>query len=404
MRVFGWFLVAALIGCGSGDPRDIPRERHTDDLSGIEGRGTLRVLIEADEGYLPRDGDPLVLEREVAEEFARRRGLEIEFVPVERFADLVPSLLEGLGDVVAANLTVTEAREERVDFTQPVDRSHETIVVAADVPAPRTIDDLEGSVGARTGTSFLETARLLAAEHDGIVVREFSGAIGNDALIDSLAAGAVDYLIQDSNRLDVLLGYRDEIQRGPVITSARPLAWAVRPENPQLLRALDAFLFEMQLLHRDDEVYVEDLSSLRARGRIRMITRNTAATYFLWRGQLMGFEYELAKRFAQEQGLRLEVVVAPSYDEMLPMLLRGEGDFVAAFLTTTPERREVAAFSRAYHTATEVLVGRRGEASIDAVADLAGRAITVRRSSAYWSHLDSQIGRASCRERVCHRV
>jgi len=381
--------VATLLGCGPGTPSKIQRELHTDDLPGILTRGTLRVLVEADdERYLPRDGDPIVLERDVASEFAERHGLEIEFVPVDRFSDLVPSLLEGKGDVIAANLTVTPERAERIAFTQPIDRSFETIVLRAGETPPRTIDGLKGVIGARRGTTFLETARQLGDELEDVTTREFIGAIGNEALIDSLAAGVVDYLIQDSNRLDVLLGYRSEIQRGPVIRAARPLAWAVRPTNPALMRALDAFLFEMQLLHRDDELYVEDLPSLKTRGRLRMITSNSASTYFLWRGRLMGFEYELVRHFAREQGLRLEVVVAPSYDDMLPLLLRGEGDLVAAFLTPTEARREQVAFSRPYHTATEVLVGRRAGSAIDSVPDLAGRTITVRESSSYWTHLE----------------
>ncbi|HKK71989.1 MAG TPA: transporter substrate-binding domain-containing protein [Candidatus Krumholzibacteria bacterium] len=391
MRYWICILIVTLAACGPGDGDERPAPRYTDDLTGIEARGTLRVLVEVDDDqYLPRRGDPLVREREIAREFARRRGLEVEFVSLDRFADLVPALLEGRGDVLAANLTVTDARSERVAFTQPIDRSHETVVAAADSPVPSTIDDMDGTIGVRRGTSFLETAELLAAEHDAVDVRVFEGSIGNEDVLDSLVAGVVDYTIQDSNRLDVLLGYREGIRRGPVITSARPLAWAVRPDNPALLQALDAFLFELHLLQPEERIYVEDLSALRERGHLRMITRNNAATYFLWRGQLMGFEYELAKKFAADQGLRLEVVVAPSHDDLLPMLRAGEGDFAAAFLTPTDERRDAGvAFSRPYHWASEVLVGRRGEAAIDSIADLGGRTVTVRRSSAYWTHLEA---------------
>jgi membrane-bound lytic murein transglycosylase F len=71
------------------------------------------------------------------------------------------------------------------------------------------------------------------------------------------------------------------------------------------------------------------------------------------------------------------------------MLAAGEGDFVAAFLTATPERIEDGvSFSRAYHFATEFVVGRSTENPMTSPADLAGRTIVVRRSSSYWTHLE----------------
>ncbi|NIR60634.1 MAG: hypothetical protein GWO02_14550, partial [Gammaproteobacteria bacterium] len=52
-----------------------------------------------------------------------------------------------------------------------------------------------------------------------------------------------------------------------------------------------------------------DLPEIERSRTLRVATRNSAANYFVWRGQLLGFEYELAQRFAKELGLRLEVVV-----------------------------------------------------------------------------------------------
>ena len=116
-----------------------------------------------------------------------------------------------------------------------------------------------------------------------------------------------------------------------------------------------------------------------------MLVRNNAASYFLWRGELLGFEYELARRYAKKNGMRLEVVVPPSHEAMLPWLQEGRADIAAGFLTPTEARKAMGVeFSRPYHFAPELVVRRAGETGLDAPEDLAGRSIVVRRSSRLW--------------------
>jgi membrane-bound lytic murein transglycosylase F len=397
-------LTAILVGamaCGPADPdggdpvetlvldHGEIRERYTGDFAEILARGSLRVLVESeDDRPLPRRGDPVERERELATAFAQRHGIDVHFVPMDTFAALLPALEAGIGDVVAANLTATPQRREKFAFSLALDLASEVLVLRAGDTVPGPDAELRGRIGIRAGTTFDDTARDLASRHDQLEVVVFPGSDTAESVLDSLVAGAIDFAIEDDNRLEVFLGYREDVQAGPPLTIQRPLAWAVRPTNPRLLEELNAFLHEQRLLGGTAEPGVADLPQLKERGRIRMITRNNAATYFLWRGEVLGFEYELAHRFAEHHDLRLEVVVAPTHDDLLPMLLAGEGDFVAAFLTATPEREEEGVkFSRPYHFASEVVVGRGSEKPMGSVADLSGRRIAVRRSSAYWSTL-----------------
>ncbi len=61
------------------------------DLPEIRARGTLRVLVLGDEDDPPisRDGTPSALDRELREDFARRQGLKMETVWVERRHDVL---------------------------------------------------------------------------------------------------------------------------------------------------------------------------------------------------------------------------------------------------------------------------------------------------------------------------
>jgi membrane-bound lytic murein transglycosylase MltF len=69
------------------------------DLPEIRARGALRVLVVGDEAEPPiqRDGTPAALDRDLAEDFARRQGLKLEIVWIERRHDVIGELLGGRG-------------------------------------------------------------------------------------------------------------------------------------------------------------------------------------------------------------------------------------------------------------------------------------------------------------------
>ena len=381
--------------------QELPRLQHQGDLDVIREHGVLRLLLERQtDSYLPRFGDALFSERQLAQRFGERLGLKVEVVYVDRFTDLLPALIAGRGDLVAANLSVTPERRSKVEFTDPIGSSQDTLVFAAVTQPPTDNAALVGSVAAREGTTLLQTAYQLAEQHQALQVVSVSPNVANEALFDQLVDGEVDLLVQDSNVLATALAYRSDIRAGSVVGEPLPLAWAVRPDANLLLAALNDYLREYRLLGEAQLRYVADVDEIRDRGRLRMITRNNAATYFLWRGQLLGFEYELAERFADDLGVTLDVIVAPSHEQLLPMLEAGEGDFVAAYLVPTEDRKTQAAFSRPYHFASEVVVGRKAETPMTSVDDLNGRTIVVRRSSAYWETLKALQDRSDLEFKV----
>lgn len=364
----------------------------TGDLPAIKARGTLRILSpreNAAEGYLLRDGSPLDLERKLATKFALKAGLEPVFVEVAHCEELIPALLAGQGDLIAANLTVTEARKTQMAFTVPVGNTREFIVSRATDTRLKKPADLAGrTVAIQQGTSFWDTVGTLRKRHPKIKLKTLPGNLSSEEILDMVAFEEIDVTVENSNVLAHALRDRDDVAPALQISNDRPLAWGVRPDNAQLLNALDRFLTQEQLTRQQAVTYRDDLDGIKPRKVIRLLTRNTAATYFLWRAELLGFEYELAKEFARQNELRLEVVVAPSYQQLIPMLLEGKGDFIAAFMTPTEQRRAHGlAFSRPYHYASEVVVARRDEPPVNSVEDLKGRRIVVRRSSSYWETL-----------------
>jgi membrane-bound lytic murein transglycosylase F len=169
------------------------------------------------------------------------------------------------------------------------------------------------------------------------------------------------------------------------VTGSRPLAWGIRQSNPMLRDTVDAFLAQALPPAADRPTrQVGDLADIRARKVLRVLTRNNSTSYFIWRGQLMGFEHDLAAAFARSQGLQVEFVVAPTRASLSTWLLEGVGDLVAAGLTRGDSAEGLVAYSRSYHRVVEMAVTDTADTSLRTVADLAGRTIAVRVSSPYW--------------------
>ncbi|MFP4533955.1 MAG: membrane-bound lytic murein transglycosylase MltF [Desulfobacterales bacterium] len=128
------------------------------------------------------------------------------------------------------------------------------------------------------------------------------------------------------------------------------------------------------------------LSRILNRGEITVITDNSAHGYYIYREEPMGFEYDLAKAFADYIGVELNVIT-PGWDAMFGALKSGKGDFIASSLTRTVNREARVDFSREYMAVQQQVVVRKGKARINAVEDLNGRIIHIRSQTSYHERL-----------------
>ena len=94
-------------------------------------------------------------------------------------------------------------------------------------------------------------------------------------------------------------------------------------------------------------------------GTLKIITRNSPSTYYQDRDQESGFEFELAQLFAQYLGVKLEVQVADSLDDLITEVESGNVAFAAAGLTKNAQRAERVQFADSYMDVTHKLVYRR---------------------------------------------
>jgi len=74
---------------------------------------------------------------------------------------------------------------------------------------------------------------------------------------------------------------------------------------------------------------VGDLQQIKDSGELVVLTLYSSTSYFNYRGQEMGFQYELSEQFAKSLGVKLRVVVARNVQGLIKKLLAGGGDNIA---------------------------------------------------------------------------
>jgi len=126
----------------------------------------------------------------------------------------------------------------------------------------------------------------------------------------------------------------------------------------------------------------DHLQEIRDAGVLRVITRNGPTTYYQDRGGPTGFEYELAQRFADYLGVKLEIETEPSLDVLFDNLSRRRIDLAAAGLAITNDRLHTFQFGPAYMDIEQLVLTRADRPAPQAEADLRNLRIHVIAGSA----------------------
>ncbi len=356
---------------------------------------TLTVLTwSGDETYLPRAGYPLDLELQYLQRFCQDNKLELQQVPVESFNQLIPMLLAGKGDVISANLTITNKRKKQLVFTQAFINTQEYLLMGKSSKSLPSGKDLNGrEVVIQKSKSYHKTALGLKKAYPELKIRYIDDNISAEKLYDNLASGEYDLSIQDKNLLNSALQYRDDIKISLQASGKRDIAWALAPKSKTLLKQLNQFLQQQKLTAPLKKATQKTATSqakskwqqIKQNNTVRFVLRNNLSSYYIWRGELLGFNYELAKQFAKEHKLRYEIIVAPDNVSMMDYLLEDKADIALGYLTPTQQRRQKGIeFSRPYHYASELVIAQDSVDAIKNTSDLSGHTIHARPSSSYW--------------------
>ncbi len=358
------------------------------DLPDIREHQTLRLIAPRFDGKesLPRERVSIQSYQQLAEEFTEHLNLEPQWVFVDGLQGLIPALIGGRGDLIVTNMTVTRERQQHVRFANPINQIREVVVTRKDLPI-KTRDDIAGlTFVVPKGSAAKKTLdKILSEQPELFSVTTVDTQLGKANLLELIDQGEYQATLIDNDIAEEFLPNFPGLATGVSLSKHRPIAWAVRPNNPRLLEELNQFLISHHIGNQASTIQLRDWPEIKNQGQLRLLTLNNPASYFMWRGELMGFDYDLIEKFAKDNRLRLSVLVKDSIPDLFAALKNGEGDVVAASITPSAMREALGiTFTRPYLKVVEQLVSAEHGPKINSLEELNGYAVGVNPNTVFY--------------------
>ncbi len=219
-------MVFSLAACGGNDKATTPEPEET------------TVYIVGTEPTFPpfefsdEDGNIVGFDIDLIKAIAADQGFEVE-VRNLGFDGLPVAVQSGQIDIIASGMTITEEREEMVDFSDAYINAGLAIAVSTEDDTIKSVDDLQDKVAAvQIGTTGANAAQELLEQGILSDVKTFNTV---DVVVMELITGGVDVVIND---LPVTKAYMTK-QPGKIMIVGDPLTsdaygFAVQEDNAEL--------------------------------------------------------------------------------------------------------------------------------------------------------------------------
>lgn len=134
-----------------------------------------------------------------------------------------------------------------------------------------------------------------------------------------------------------------------------------------------------------------DLAQLKEKGEITAITLYSSTSYFQYKMQPMGYDYDLINAFAKSEGLKLNIKVAENVTKLTEMLEQGEGDIIAYPIPITNQLKKELLYCGREEMSSQVLVqqANKGDTILKDVTELIGKKVYVKHGTKYQERLNN---------------
>jgi membrane-bound lytic murein transglycosylase MltF len=239
----------------------------------------------------------------------------VVFIPVAR-DQLIPALLDGRGDLAAADLIVTPERQQRVDFTIPLRAdAAEVVVTGPSGPRISSVEDLAGqTVHARRSSTYWEhltalSQRLVRAGKPPLKLVAVSEDLEDEDLLEMANAGLIPIVVCDVflprfwKPAFPKLSFEPEV----AVSAGQPVAWMIRKNSPLLKAVLDGFIRS----HGKGTVFGNELLRRYEEGGVRRVLPATSET------ELRKFQQtvDIFRKYASRYDLDYLLMMAQGYQE-----------------------------------------------------------------------------------------
>lgn len=239
-------LSAGFVGCSGGDAS-----------GGSSGEGELKdtYTVATDSSFVPFEfdegGEHVGFDMDIVNGIAEEAGFDIK-LEVTNFDGIIPGLQTGSFDIAIAGITITEERQQAVDFTSPYYKSGTRIGVPVDNTDITSMEDLEGkTVASRLGSAPLD---YLAENVPGAKALPFEQL---DQMYLAVEGGTADALLYDAPNVEYYIKTTGEGKLKAVgdLYEAQEYGIAVSKDNEALVKAMNQALANMIDDGRYAEIY-----------------------------------------------------------------------------------------------------------------------------------------------------
>ncbi|MFV8458483.1 transglycosylase SLT domain-containing protein [Vibrio owensii] len=236
-------------------------EPYVGDLDTLKEKKAVRILVSADLGfYYIQNGKPKGIISELIYEFERhlrknKKVINIQVIPVVR-NELIPKLIAGYGDVIVANLTITDERKKRITFSEPVrENVSEIIVTSSKYSDIKTVDDLSGlDVWVRESSSYHQSLtkvnNYFTIKNKPLINILFLDEVIQDfETLEMISAGLIDITVLDRHKTGMWGNIFPSVVFHNQITVREnaQIGWGIRKGSPQLEGAVNKFIKEVRV-------------------------------------------------------------------------------------------------------------------------------------------------------------
>ncbi len=208
--------------------RPVPPFGETDELVVLVRNGPATRFLGADGKYSGIEQDLLDL-------FAKDTSMRLRLVERTKFDQILPALRRHLAHLAAAGLVVTEEHRKEFTFGPAYLSVHLVVAYNTEHPRPNNVRDLIGKrVVTLAGSSGAEQLRLEVQQEPKLRWEE-TPAMDSMELLDRLASDEVDFVVTDSNIVELAQNFSPNIGRAFNLGKPETLSWAMPKDASPLL-------------------------------------------------------------------------------------------------------------------------------------------------------------------------
>lgn len=259
--VFLSLFMVLLVACGGSDSTSSEESANDEETSSEEATSEEETTekevytVATDNGYVPFEfideetGELVGFDIDLMNALAEEAGIEIEYETLE-FDGIVAGISSGRFDIAIAGMTITEERQESIDFTQPYYEAGLILAVRDDNEEIQSIEDVDGKVVAtRTGS----TSETYLKEHTDAIPEAFPQIIEG---YQNVLAGRADAVLYD---LPNVLFYSEQEAEGRLKTVGEKLTGEeygiAFPKGSELRDVIDEALTTLKENGTYDDIY-----------------------------------------------------------------------------------------------------------------------------------------------------